>query len=569
MATVVGTPAGVAISSAPPIVNPSSPQAGMPELWNGVSIPVIGGTGEFSTGKTLFGLTIDPGPRTLVWDNEGSSLSYRGIGFKHRDMAMLLRKKFGTREYTAKERFLLWRDELLACEDGKYTVGMVDPFSEIETGLAQYVDENPDKFGYTAAQFARSSGIFWGAVKDYQQQLLDDIRTKFQTFYYVTHMRDEFKGGAPTGKREPKGKETLWQLASLFLEFRRDKNTEIPSAVVLKSRVAKTEFIGGRLKITNCLPDRLPEATPEAIRGYIANPPDFNNLKATERFQPDVMSEDERLRLRAYIAEREAETAATGEDVAKKRQAAAAAQRAALAGGGGATAPESAAGGNGAATAPTNSAPPASRSTASKSTPANPANPTTTPIGPEKKARVIELCKAGGIEGALMLKMASRIAGRTVEKLSDVTELHAAALIGELLLLQPGAGADSARKDIEGSKEAPSAPAAVSPSTPPASTPEALGDAAEPPVAPAVDPYAGLADTPGSITEEQRAKLAALRTESNWQHEGPGGVQEFFAKNHVQTIRNLSEKQAARAIVWRERVKGGEVGAKYEDDCPF
>jgi len=262
------------------------------------------------------------------------------------------------------------------------------------------------------------------------------------------------------------------------------------------------------------------------------------------------------------------------EEKARKRQAAAAAQRAALAGGSGATAPESAAGGNGAATAPTNSAPPASRSKT------NPANPTTTPIGPEKKARVIELCKAGGIEGALMLKMASRLSGRTIGKLSDVTELHAAALIGELLLLQPGAGADSARKDIEASKEAPSAPAAVSPSTPPASTPEAIGDAAEPPVdetpappvtpvAPAVDPYAGLAETPGSITEEQRAKLAALRTESNWQHEGPGGVQEFFAKNHVQTIRNLSAKQAARAIVWRERVKGGEVGAKYEDDCPF
>ena len=42
-------------------------------LWCGQDIEVICGTGEFGSGKTLWGLTIDPGSRTLVYDNEGSS----------------------------------------------------------------------------------------------------------------------------------------------------------------------------------------------------------------------------------------------------------------------------------------------------------------------------------------------------------------------------------------------------------------------------------------------------------------------------------------------------------------
>ena len=54
-------------------------------LWQ-QPIPVIGLTGEYQSGKTLFGLSISPGPRTLVYDMEKSSLTYESIGFQRVDI---------------------------------------------------------------------------------------------------------------------------------------------------------------------------------------------------------------------------------------------------------------------------------------------------------------------------------------------------------------------------------------------------------------------------------------------------------------------------------------------------
>jgi len=297
-------------------------------LWGEIDIAVIVGTGEYGQGKSVFGVTIAPGAETLAYDWEGGLLTYRSIGFDHVDMAVELLKKYPN-GYTPEQRYLWWREDVIARgkrggRNGKYRVMVGDPVSEIEDGLGDHIKKNCNKFGLTANQIDKSPGLFWGVMKKLWKADLDLFRTYFETLYLTVHLRDEFRGNAPTGKREPKGKETLFELASLFLWFEREKDKQgnvaaVPAANVLKSRLAKTIFVDDELKVVPVLPPRLPIATPKAIRQYISAPPDYSKLKKDERVKEHEMSDEEKLRLQAQIAISTAE-AATAELAKADRQ---------------------------------------------------------------------------------------------------------------------------------------------------------------------------------------------------------------------------------------------------------
>lgn len=285
-----------------------------PPLWEGQKIRVIVVTGEFSSGKSIFCCSICPGEETLVIDNEGSTENLEDqIGFDRIDLSHECYKKHGER-YTAEDRYQMWRK--LAIERGKtkkYRVLVTDPFSEIEDGLADYVNKHPGEFGYTANQFEKGGGIFWGCVKRKEKADIELLKTYYETICFVVHMRNEFRGGKPTGKREAKGKETLEEEANLMLLMERrilttgkdkGKKQSVPSAVILKERVNKAVFDEhGQMRLVPLLPPRLPIATPAAIRAYIRNPPNYDKLKADEKIIQPEMSEEEKLELQRVIAE--------------------------------------------------------------------------------------------------------------------------------------------------------------------------------------------------------------------------------------------------------------------------
>lgn len=283
------------------------------ELWGeGIDIPLIVGTGDYGTGKTTFGISICPGPETLVFDNEGSSLPWkRQLNFDHVDMADELRKAHGEK-FTAQQRYLWWREEALKRgKTGKYRVLVVDPASELEDGLAEYIKTHVSEFGLTAAQLTQSSGLFWGVMKSEWKKTLDLLRTYFETTYLTVHLRQKFIGNKPdpAGTLEPKGKETLYELSSLFLWFEKNDKTACPTAKVEKSRLSKFVMNGDEFTPIAILPPQLPRATPKAIRDYIAAPPDYSKLSKAEKVREHVMSEDEKLRYNATIAVAQAETA--------------------------------------------------------------------------------------------------------------------------------------------------------------------------------------------------------------------------------------------------------------------
>ena len=291
----------------PPMPPPST------TLWpNGRKVEVIGLTGDFGSGKTIFGLSICPGEKTLVYDFEKSSSAYQSLGFDRVDMAdeMLRRLPKG---YKPVDLFRWWYDHIRSIKPGQYTVIMVDPISEIEAGIVEYISERPQEFGLTPNQIRNSAGLMWGKMKDFWKSILQDIAARCETFVFTSHLRSVWKGNAPTGKKSAKGKETLMELASLYLWMDRKADEkgnvpDVPAANVLKSRLADHRFIDGELKWIDLLPPRLPKATPAAIRNYILNPPDFSKLKPSERFVEEKATEEELAAMRLATAEAERDT---------------------------------------------------------------------------------------------------------------------------------------------------------------------------------------------------------------------------------------------------------------------
>jgi hypothetical protein len=163
-------------------------------------------------------------------------------------------------------------------------------------------------------------------VKDFEKSLIADICARCETLYFTAHLGAEFKGGSATGKDKAKGKETLYELASLYLWFEREPDKQgvrpnVPAAKVEKGRLEVAELVDGEVQSYSVLPARIPECTPKKIRDYFKNPAGKRAASAEERVKEEVMSADERLRLE--VAKAEAERDAAQARAAVRQQAAA------------------------------------------------------------------------------------------------------------------------------------------------------------------------------------------------------------------------------------------------------
>lgn len=293
----------------------------------GIPIPIMGITGDIYSGKTILALSIAPGAfadgpnkgnsRTLYIDFEQSGASYEGAGAKRIDAPGMLRSQWANAAYKPIDVFNWFRAFIANIPPGSFDVIVVDPITDVEDGLVDYVQAHPGEFGYTKDQFASGGGLLWGAVKNFWKLILVDLSARAQMFVFVSHMRMEFRGGRPTGQLKPKGKETLAEIASLYLQLSRDKTRneekpQPPSAIILKERLSITRINekSGELEVIKMLPDRLPIATAKAIRHYIEHPVGTRKLKPEELIQEEHLSDDDKLILQAEIekAKADAET---------------------------------------------------------------------------------------------------------------------------------------------------------------------------------------------------------------------------------------------------------------------
>jgi hypothetical protein len=215
-----------------------------------MELPIIGATGAYQSGKTLWGLSIAPGvhpkghpfegqPRTLVIDFEHSSASYGGTGARRIDARHELRRIIDNRPIQPIDIYLWFRSFISKIKPDEYDCLVVDPISDVESGLTEYVRRNPAEFGYSENQFKNAAGLLFGAVKERWKIDLAAIGSVVQTFYYTVHLRMQFRDGKPTGIMEPKGKTTLEELSSLYLWLHRDPDANgvvapVPYADIIK-----------------------------------------------------------------------------------------------------------------------------------------------------------------------------------------------------------------------------------------------------------------------------------------------------------------------------------------------
>lgn len=290
-------------------------------IWpGGYKLEVIGLTGPLGSGKTLFGLTIDP-EHTLYhdWEKSGGDYDHLFPSLERVDVVTALSEKF-PKGYSPVQAFTWWLEQIKSIPDGKYTVIMADPVSDIEDALVDWVASRYKEFGFKSEEkFRDLGGVFWGRVKsEWKKILLGIIAAKCQTFVFTTHLRNVWKHGKPTNAQEAKGKSTLKETASLFLFLdrspasKKDDPPQLPSAIVEKHRLVT--FKDG--KLASILPPRLPEATPEAIRQYILNPPDYSNLSPEEKEVIKELTDAEKLDLEKEIAETNREAAEAQERAA-------------------------------------------------------------------------------------------------------------------------------------------------------------------------------------------------------------------------------------------------------------
>ncbi|MDD5370721.1 MAG: AAA family ATPase [Anaerolineaceae bacterium] len=306
------------------------------ELWPLPAPEIIIVTGPYGSGKSTFTLGTGAAPeRTLVIDFEKSQKGFaQQLPFAYMDMQSILGEKYpeGYKMVNLYEESVEILDGI---QPGQYDVIVLDNASLLEDGIQAYVETHPQEFGHNPAQYASMSALKWGDVKAKYSQLLTRWASKCKMVFVVVHLRDKWAGnsvvkdayGRPV--QEPKGKETLDMLSSLFVWLEIGPGG-IPAARVLKCRIDRKVYISDPSKPPKDIPQRyikelngepgvvsvpvlplrLPKCTWAAIREYMRQPADLTNPAEGEGLSEHEMTDDDRLKLRAIIAQGEAEKAA-------------------------------------------------------------------------------------------------------------------------------------------------------------------------------------------------------------------------------------------------------------------
>lgn len=302
-------------------------------LWGKSRIPIIGLTGEPESGKTVCGLTIAPPredgtPRTLYYDTEKSGETYDYLGAHRIDVPDMMGEMYPG-GYNAAQVFMFFRESMKAVPRKQFDLIFLDVAEDVETGLADWVWQNPTHFRHTQSQYQKMAGIFWNDCTTLWKAVLSDVASKCETFVFSVHTGLVWKNNEATKEKRPKGKRTLMELATLYLHLERLKNEkgmkqQVPSANVLKSRLMHKAANGELIPI---LPPRLPICTPAAIREYISSPTLPSDYTEAQLAPEAVMTDVERLELERSTANAKADLLRLQIEAESKKQPVAATQR--------------------------------------------------------------------------------------------------------------------------------------------------------------------------------------------------------------------------------------------------
>jgi len=300
--------------------------------------PVIGFNGPLGSGKTLAALTLCP-EETIEIGIEDSGVTYGSLPIKHRfsmyKEVIATGKTMYPKPIDCFEWFIGILDKV-AKDELKARVIVVDPITDIQNGLLDYIEAHAADFGKTPAQYAKASGLLWGDAKAFMKMTLGRISRKVECFIYTSHMGTVWQGGAPvSGKSKVKGIDTFKEIASLVVHLTRDIDPQTGKQIAApigsiapphgKSRFSRFVLdADGNFTPIPILPPRIEPFTWQKVREYVATPPDYAKLKKHEVARPEVLTDDDKLLLEAETTRMKLEEAQIRQDLASKAAAAAA-----------------------------------------------------------------------------------------------------------------------------------------------------------------------------------------------------------------------------------------------------
>lgn len=168
---------------------------------------------------------------------------------------------------------------------------ILDTGEKFEAGMAAYVEANKRKFGITSTAYGKlwSEGVF----PLYQNFIQGVYGRGIETLILVFHLKNVWEGSRPIpGKVAMSGKKILQYLSSLMIWTVNDSRNAYgePAGLVLKERMGRMVFEGGRFRMRQMLPPRIPTCDWFNIENYLQN--GYNNSNPSPREQLSKAEEE-------------------------------------------------------------------------------------------------------------------------------------------------------------------------------------------------------------------------------------------------------------------------------------
>lgn len=315
-----------------------------------IPLPLVVLTGEPGSGKSVFsvfstpnGLDLTKPPQAVVFDFEDSVGPYVGaLNFVRYDVRQMMadgiqnqvRQSAPSDEHwkkvllekadvSASPSASLFRGSimsLLAIKPGQFLTCSLDTLKPLQEGATDWLLLHPEAFGKTLAQYQKMKAaiLIPDVRKILDHILLVECRSRFEMTVVTYHQKNEWEGQGEsahkTGQRISEAWELADRLSTLYATLDRRPKAKGKSAPRVPSGLVTWPYGKSRLLRVRdgvpvpVLPPRLPEFTPEAIRAYMASPPDYDNLKPGERMPDDTLTDDQKLLVAARVSDNERAT---------------------------------------------------------------------------------------------------------------------------------------------------------------------------------------------------------------------------------------------------------------------
>lgn len=275
-------------------------------------------TGEHDVGKTVFALSCGAQPSRIAFfddDIKGRNTvnQLKSQGFDFGLYVDLIEELSGKKEVEVNTRAMSLIESI---QPGKFDCIVFDTWTKIGASFFYVVKKNPDRYKeFYAPNGQIKNGEIAKAGTVLEAKAIDDLLKKAPMVVLITHLRDEYAGNKPTGRKVPDAKKTLDEKSNFRVWLRHNPDGAAPIGLILKRPVKMAVTSKGIVPV-NVLPRKIKPFTWERVINFWENP--IGDRPLTDDEKPDayelgildgILTEDQKNILRLAVLDAEKEQA--------------------------------------------------------------------------------------------------------------------------------------------------------------------------------------------------------------------------------------------------------------------